>query len=200
MYRMSITRHCAPIQYAGVYAKQYTVANLLGPSKTVMFFEAIAGSNSAGWNYDLTESPENPSLPYQRTPASNGACGYGSSHNNVAYDDGAGNSAGGGSQTGYVPVTGVLGNVPTCTFPMPASGSSLALTGSHSDGSNFLFCDGHVKWLQGQNVSTGFDAANATDDQLNFYDSPTLFASPSAQRAAGTSSTNPAWQATFSKT
>ncbi len=38
-------------------------------------------------------------------------------------------------------------------------------TGRHSDGSNFLLADGHVKWLRGTSVSSGYDAANATDPQ-----------------------------------
>jgi prepilin-type N-terminal cleavage/methylation domain-containing protein/prepilin-type processing-associated H-X9-DG protein len=37
--------------------------------------------------------------------------------------------------------------------------------GRHTDGSNFLMADGHVKWLKGTAVSTGFIALNATDGQ-----------------------------------
>ena len=38
-------------------------------------------------------------------------------------------------------------------------------TGLHTDGSNFLLADGHVKWLRGTSVSPGSKAANATDAQ-----------------------------------
>ncbi len=41
------------------------------------------------------------------------------------------------------------------------------LTGVHTDGSNFLAADGHVKWLRGSAVSPGRTAANATDGQNN---------------------------------
>ena len=30
-------------------------------------------------------------------------------------------------------------------------------TGVHTDGSNFLLCDGHVKWLHGASVSSGYN-------------------------------------------
>ena len=34
-------------------------------------------------------------------------------------------------------------------------------TGIHSDGSNFLACDGHVKWLHGTAISPGHTASAA---------------------------------------
>jgi len=53
-------------------------------------------------------------------------------------------------------------------------------TGRHFDGSNFLLADGHVKWLPGSSVSSGFNANNggvpapnnaetAGDDKSNAY-------------------------------
>ncbi len=39
------------------------------------------------------------------------------------------------------------------------------LTGRHTDGSNFLAADGHVKWLRGSAVSPGFAALSATSAQ-----------------------------------
>ena len=38
-------------------------------------------------------------------------------------------------------------------------------TGVHSDGSNWLACDGHVKWLRGTAVSGGITAAASTNPQ-----------------------------------
>ena len=38
-----------------------------------------------------------------------------------------------------------------------------APTGRHSDGSNFLAADAHVKWLRGAAVSTGFSSTTAED-------------------------------------
>ena len=40
-------------------------------------------------------------------------------------------------------------------------------TGRHSDGSNFLYWDGHVKWLKGQNVSAGENAASSAATEIS---------------------------------
>ncbi|MCW3061454.1 MAG: prepilin-type N-terminal cleavage/methylation domain [Capsulimonas sp.] len=52
--------------------------------------------------------------------------------------------------------------------------------GIHTDGSNYLACDGHVKWLKASRISPGKDAAAATDPENN----------TTAERAAGTSYLN----------
>lgn len=49
-------------------------------------------------------------------------------------------------------------------------GQSLAMvsgmtTGVHTDGSNFLATDGHVKWLRASAISPGKDAVNASDPE-----------------------------------
>ncbi len=38
--------------------------------------------------------------------------------------------------------------------------------GVHSDGSNVLFVDGHVKWMRGQQISPGTPAANSNSAQV----------------------------------
>jgi prepilin-type N-terminal cleavage/methylation domain-containing protein/prepilin-type processing-associated H-X9-DG protein len=43
-----------------------------------------------------------------------------------------------------------------------ASPGLVASGARHTDGSNFAFCDGHVKWLRGSSVSIGTDAASST--------------------------------------
>jgi len=57
--------------------------------------------------------------------------------------------------------TGVFANVTS-----PSIGSSNrynALTGRHTDGSNFEYADGHVKWLRATAVSAGQDNTTAND-------------------------------------
>ena len=76
----------------------------------------------------------------------------------------------------------------------------LSAEGRHRSGSNFLFCDGHVRWLRGDQVSTGpilgFDsptggpAEQPTDNQDS---NPYM----TRGNAAGTESPEP-WAATFS--
>ena len=76
-------------------------------------------------------------------------------------------------------------------------------TGRHSDGSNFLLCDGHVKWLRGSQVSTGLVvvAPSATSGPAELptdaQDSNTAPTVAPYGTAAGTESAQP-WAATFS--
>ena len=39
------------------------------------------------------------------------------------------------------------------------------LTGIHTDGSNFLAADGHVKWFRGAAISPGYTASASTNAQ-----------------------------------
>ncbi len=74
----------------------------------------------------------------------------------------------------------------------------LSPTGRHSDGSNFLFCDGHVKWLRGSQVSTGDIYTNNPAAAKNETPTDTQDQRlPNAGSAAGTESSEP-WAATFS--
>jgi prepilin-type processing-associated H-X9-DG protein len=47
--------------------------------------------------------------------------------------------------------TGALGGRPFDSWGQDAP------TGRHTDGSNFVLCDGHSKWIRGENVSDGGD-------------------------------------------
>ena len=74
------------------------------------------------------------------------------------------------------------------------AGNYLAATGRHTDGSNFLFMDGHVKWLRGSQVSPGLAANNGNGPST----SPALltgcvYNSPCAEGADGS-----VYAATFS--
>ncbi len=80
------------------------------------------------------------------------------------------------AETGYMGIPAVTG----------AAASNHA-TGRHTDGSNFLLADGHVKWLKGPAVSPGKNAATASDAQNNTNGT-----------AAGTGASNPSFSATFS--
>ena len=103
--------------------------------------------------------------------------------------------------TGFMGVNGIRS-----AYFSTAAGTNiyLAPTGRHTNGSNFLLCDGHVKWLRGNQVSTGVAVTTATpsngpaikptDDQ----DANMKQANPpNLGSAAGTESSQP-WAATFS--
>ena len=66
-----------------------------------------------------------------------------------------GAACGGELQTGYMGGRG--GTIGNCYYTSP--------TGLHTDGSNFLLADGHVKWLRGAAVSSGNNAVSATAAQ-----------------------------------
>ena len=83
---------------------------------------------------------------------------------NVAYDVTGGNGSAGGDgvcDLGYYNTkgiryaTGVFGNVTGATVGPSAGNRYDAMTGRHSDGSNYLLADGHVKWLRATAVSAG---------------------------------------------
>jgi prepilin-type N-terminal cleavage/methylation domain-containing protein/prepilin-type processing-associated H-X9-DG protein len=60
-------------------------------------------------------------------------------------------------------------------------------TGRHTDGSNFLLCDGHVKWLNISNVSTGYTAQAADCNTRSASSTPAGDANCTQNwRAAGT--------------
>ena len=61
----------------------------------------------------------------------------------------------------------------------------------HTDGSDYLMCDGHVKWYRGSQVSSGFSALHPTDPQDTQDDS-------AASYAAGTEDSTNRFQITFS--
>ena len=91
---------------------------------------------------------------------------------------------GSGSFQAFNYATGCIG-----IAPQPCSGVS-AQTGRHSDGSNFLMNDGHVKWLRPGAVSSGYIAASAT--------SPSALSAGFAPAAGTEYSGNPSCAATFS--
>lgn len=69
-------------------------------------------------------------------------------------------------------------------------------TGRHSDGSNFLLTEGHVKWLHRAAASNGHNAAQETDDQMGGADCTDIAPTGTFDMAAGTG--NAKFTATFS--
>jgi prepilin-type processing-associated H-X9-DG protein len=65
--------------------------------------------------------------------------------------------------SGSKPSTGPLGDTADTANGLDAS----FLTGRHSDGANYGFWDGHVKWLKCGNVAPGFNAATSIQVESN---------------------------------
>ncbi len=78
-----------------------------------------------------------------------------------------------GTPNGMKYATGDLGSTTATTQATDFTG----LTGIHTDGSNFLAADGHVKWLRGAAVSPGYTADTQNTAQ---------FQGTSGKNAAGT--------------
>jgi prepilin-type N-terminal cleavage/methylation domain-containing protein/prepilin-type processing-associated H-X9-DG protein len=97
----------------------------------------------------------------------------------------------GDGNTGGFLATGLLGTQTGTVDPANGWGGGrfYSATGRHLDGSNFLFADGHVKWLKGETVSPGNPAATPTSAPAGTGGTAT---------AAGTEVAG--WQATFSPT
>jgi len=68
----------------------------------------------------------------------------------------------------------------------------ISLTGRHTDGSNFLLCDGHVKWLRPAGVSTGGDDSSGSGTNCNTFTSGTINGA-----SAQTGCSAPGFAATF---
>ena len=145
------------------------LASLNSPSKTVLLCE------TTGLIGPLTDSQEQGGYNGYTSPTSNGN------------PDGGmwwGNNLNGGHMR-----TGCLGGL-NCSAqvnrgPNGAFGFD-SLTGLHTDGSNYVLCDGHVKWSRGSGVSGG---SNALAEDCNQNSTPTVADCPAKNgMASGTGS------------
>ena len=96
--------------------------------------------------------------------------------------------------TGYLGVSGPRSTL----FDSALGGHYLAPFGRHTDGANFLLCDGHVRWLRGSQVSTGdIRTADPNPAKVETTTADQDQCLPINGSAAGTESAQP-WAATFS--
>ena len=148
-----------------------TIASLAAPSMTILFTEGLSSTNYAITNAEVEVNPVGSSRNCVAGAASPSPVA-----NGIFYCDGscANNSGSAACTAGQLSDLGFLCGAiaeDTTTVVIP-------LTGRHSDGSNFAFFDGHVKWLKGANVSPGRNASNPNAVQAN--------TSSTAATAAGT--------------
>ncbi len=123
------------------YGYNFNVANpphaeaeFVSDSKSVLVFE-ISGNTG-----NITDPQE--TGPYH-SACGNGVAGLGT------FTFATGYLSGYGSSPGYTASDG-------SSFPIS--------TGRHTDGANYLLCDGHAKWLKGSLVSSGYDNGGSTTD------------------------------------
>ncbi len=129
------------------------IAQFQAPASTILLFE-------------VTGDTANPSYTQAQEQAANCAdpvvtdCGSASGDGAVA--SGANGSKSGMGYSGAANAqyaTGVFGNI-TTGGTLPANFQ--ALTGRHTDGSNYLFADGHAKYAKSSAISAGQDNPNTT--------------------------------------
>jgi prepilin-type N-terminal cleavage/methylation domain-containing protein/prepilin-type processing-associated H-X9-DG protein len=114
-----------------------SLAKLQSPAKTIQLFEVTGVSSSTG---NIAQDGNTDGTGHYDSASGDGICGpnyYGAQY-----------------------ATGVPGNVtPPAAFP--GNGTYNALTGRHTDGANYSFADGHVKYLKSAQVSGGYDNATS---------------------------------------
>ena len=183
------------------------VSKMNAPAKTVMLCEVTAAAYPSGFGdgqavADLSTPTEAGDVGSPAAPT----CANGSPAV-FGVQAGVGPDAPGDAPCSLPLATGFMGisgprayNTVTHTLYFDASTGSyyLSQSGRHTNGSNFLLCDGHVKWLRGEQVSTGDIYTTALTATKN--ETPTDAQDqrlPMGGSAAGTESSQP-WAATFS--
>ena len=129
------------------YAGKAAISAFNSSASTVLLFEV--GSGPAPASLDLTNPAETVS------PWGDGFDGT----NNIAA--GTGTGVGGTPTNTALYATGILGGGVAAT----GGATCYGMPGRHTDGSNYLLNDGHVKWLRGAAVSPGLAAPTATSTQ-----------------------------------
>jgi prepilin-type N-terminal cleavage/methylation domain-containing protein/prepilin-type processing-associated H-X9-DG protein len=143
-------------------------SKLTAPAMTVLYFE-VNGNGATTWNYDITgtaatlyssgSEDEFPTTCSGSVPCYDGYSPAGRGLGNTANElDGLGSSvteSNGNCQLQYA--TGYMQNSTTSNIYF------MSATGRHTDGSNFLMADGHVKWLRPALVSAGYSPLTSTN-------------------------------------
>ncbi len=143
-----------------------SLAKLTSAAVTVLYYE-VNGNGATTWSYDITGSISPPytsgAADEYPTTCSGNPCYDGNSPSgrglgNAQYElDGIGSGVitGGICQLQYA--TGYMGNSTNSVAYF------LSATGRHTDGSNFVMADGHVKWLPAHTVSAGYSPQTSTN-------------------------------------
>ena len=190
-----------PASYAlNTNAKSQALAAFNAPASTVLVCEVFGGVA----RIDQTDEGVNSNTFYDLSPVTNGLPDPTSSSGGVLCDSvacgpRAGNTGGYDLQL----ATGVMAagtNGTLASGDYNAATYTSGATGIHAGGSNFLFADGHVKYLKpiqvsaGHNGRSGFDQESGSSAGFSGYNAAatdTMFVDPGhSQSVAGTFSVN----------
>ncbi|MDR3710930.1 MAG: DUF1559 domain-containing protein [Capsulimonadaceae bacterium] len=140
--------------------KGVCLSQMTAPSVTVLLFE-LTGSAPNSANEGVSNNPNG-------TIENQSPFGLGLGMIGFWDPNGAGDGNGCTSSTTLRYAFGDTGNRPGTIANANFENGNTCLTagtGRHSNGSNFILCDGHVKWLTGEQVSTGYAAQTATANE-----------------------------------
>jgi len=169
-----------------VIVPTYTLSALNAPTESVMIFEVL---NSGNYDVSLEDNPIG-------TPGSTlTGCGGSPAGNGTGQPMYSLQPLNGYLATGastLAMATGYLAGLPASDIDGGYGYYNNQPDGRHQKGSNFVFADGHAKWMRPGSVSPGLNAYNSTDSA-----NPSNAGNPTAVGTAGTfNGTTPA--ATFS--
>ena len=154
IYNMNLTPAEKSMNSTNTYVAA-SLSQINAPASTVLLAECTGNSsgsisNAGTAKISLSDEGEAASPGIIHSPSGTGI--------DVNYDKIDSNLADGYNSSSLF-ATGYMGSRTDNT------GIFNAPTGRHTDGSNFLACDGHVKWLRGSAVSTGANATTQTSVQ-----------------------------------
>lgn len=167
---------------SGLYKLSYSAnTNIVASGDTFM---SATHQWTASPNLSQHNAPANTVLLFEVQGNGSSPCGSVGVDVTSPTEEASGNGT--GSNAGF----GNTKPISACVSAVYATGNiggymltnqSGSATGIHTDGANYLACDGHVKWLRPSAVSGGETAANANNPELHS-------SSADAGLAAGTSS------------
>ncbi len=160
----TIVSYCMNSQLSPYLGTGLILARFNNPAKTVMLCEVInsgyyditipTGSSSFNYNCDAAHGlPGGCSADVTGANLGGSASGYGNGADQDINGFNVSNGAGqvnDGTHVQYA--TGYMRNSYGATY-----NNFFGTTGRHSDGSNFVLCDGHAKWFRGNAVSGGYE-------------------------------------------
>jgi prepilin-type processing-associated H-X9-DG protein len=157
--------------------QEYSQAGLVAPASTILLAEVQGATYGGGGPAPASEPFGNPLTQGELySPAVTG--GYDPSGGGYNVPEGSftyGTFYATGPTAGYSCVGGSpSGSSDSATTLQCASNF---LTGVHTDGANYLCCDGHVKWVRGSQVTGGMAAKLPTNSQLAFVSGVGAYAS-----------------------